>query len=117
MTGLRPPQEKHLADYMTFLKYESDNLGVAHLIRMRHLIKNKGYDEAKFWNGLGKSITIVRNQISRKRSISMDQIVRAYGVLGFEVVIRDVSGTKEVRVPCIEFENFKKIEKIREGRL
>lgn len=100
---------RHVADFMTFLKCESRNMGVNHVIKIRNMLKEQGQDENAFWSLQGKSLFQVRDQLAQRRMISFDQIVQAYGCLGFEVVVKDLNSDLEIRTYCEELETYKRL--------
>lgn len=102
--------QKLVVEYQVFLGTQENNMGVNHLIKIQQIVKSRGINEKEFWQSLEKTYSQVCDQIARERSISFDQIARAYGQLGYEVVARDVSRTKEISLPCNEFERFKDLE-------
>lgn len=107
---------KLLADYMTFLEYNEVKYGIAELIRIQNIIELKKLNMTLFWQGFNRSAHQIRDQITNDREVSFDQVVRAYGALGYEVIVRDISGTKVRKIHCEEFEYFKGAERERNDK-
>jgi len=107
---------KMLADYMTYLQYNEVKYGIKELIRIQNIIELKKLNMTTFWQGFNRTAHQIRDQITNDREVSFDQIVRAYGSLGYEVIVRDLSGTNERKIRCEEFEYFKAAEKERNDK-